>query len=100
MVKNTKELRKQFADAIMDGHFDGILEDYVKPKEHIERAEELRIVKDIIENALSGSCGAIGVLKEFWYNPSLLGESVGYNKWEIHQDMFRLHITLEEIGKW
>lgn len=99
-MKNTKEMRKQFADAIMDGRFDDILEDYVKPKEYIERSEELRIVKDIIENALSGSCGSQGVLMESGCNMDLMGHPCVHNRWEIHQDMFRLHITLEEVGKW
>lgn len=99
-MKNTKELRKQFADAIMDGRFDDILGEHMEPKENIERAEELRIAKDIIENALKGSCGADGVLMEFGYSPNFSGEPTAYNRWEIHQDMFRLHITLEEVGKW
>tara|TARA_Y100000593_G_scaffold94032_1_gene191258 strand:+ start:51383 stop:51682 length:300 start_codon:yes stop_codon:yes gene_type:complete len=99
-MKNTKELRKQFADAIMDGRFDDILGDHMKPEEHIERSQELHIAKDIIENVLKGSCGANGALMEFGCNPNMTGEPIGYNKWQIHQDMFRVHITLEEIGKW
>ena len=99
-MKNTKELRKQFADAIMDGRFDDILEDHMKPEETIGRSEELHIAKDILENVLKGSCGAKGMHQEYGHHLSCLGSPCRYDKWVIKQDMFHVTVELEEIQGW